>query len=106
MAPAGFNENSRRVCVMDASGHLGSALVHLLLHKGYTVHAAVQHNGDFQSFEEVACSNDKLRVFRADPFDYLSITKAMKGCCGLFYCFEPASDHSTYDAFIANVSYS
>lgn len=28
---------------MDASGHLGSALVHMLLQRGYTVHAALQH---------------------------------------------------------------
>ncbi|XVF06852.1 hypothetical protein REPUB_Repub06bG0086900 [Reevesia pubescens] len=104
-AASNFNENSRKVCVMDASGHLGSALVHLLLHKGYTVHAAVQHPeaGEFQSVEGVDCSDEKLRVFRADPFDYRSITNAMKGCCGLFYCFQPPSDHSTYDEYMAEV---
>ncbi|XWS42857.1 hypothetical protein CRYUN_Cryun16bG0050600 [Craigia yunnanensis] len=95
--------NSRTVCVMDASGHLGSALVHLLLQRGYTVHAAVQQNGEFQSIEGLPCSNEKLRIFRADPFDYHSITNALKGCCGLFYCFEPPSDHSTYDEFVAEV---
>ncbi|KAM1029878.1 hypothetical protein ACFX14_042362 [Malus domestica] len=30
------------VCVMDASGRLGSTLVHRLLHRGYAVHAALQ----------------------------------------------------------------
>lgn len=91
--------SSRTVCVMDASGHLGSALVHLLLHRGYTVHAALQpHPNGFQSVEELLpCSNKSLKIFDADPFDYHSITAALKGCCGLFYCFEPPSDHSTYD---------
>ncbi|XVE90407.1 hypothetical protein DITRI_Ditri20bG0075300 [Diplodiscus trichospermus] len=102
-AASDFNDNSRTVCVMDASGHLGSALVHLLLHRGYTVHAAVQHHGEFQSVEGSGCSNEKLRVFSADPFDYHSIRNALKGCCGLFYCFEPPSDHSTYDEFIAEI---
>ncbi|XVF30526.1 hypothetical protein REPUB_Repub16aG0065600 [Reevesia pubescens] len=98
-----LNDNSRTVCVMDASGHLGSALVNLLLHRGYAVHAALHHHGEFQSFEGLACSNEKLRVFHADPFDYHSITNALKGCCGLFYCFEPPSDHSTYDEFMAEI---
>ncbi|XWS65041.1 hypothetical protein CRYUN_Cryun05aG0056700 [Craigia yunnanensis] len=98
-----FNDNSRTVCVMDASGHLGSALVHLLLHRGYTVHAAVQHHGEFQSVEGLPCSNEKLRVFGVDPFDYHSITKALKGCCGLFYSFQPPPDHSTYDEFMEEV---
>ncbi|EOY10142.1 NAD(P)-binding Rossmann-fold superfamily protein, putative [Theobroma cacao] len=96
-------DNARAVCVMDASGHLGSALVHLLLHRGYTVHAAVQHHGEFQSFGGLPCSNEKLKVFHADLFDYHSITNALEGCCGLFYCFEPPSDHSTYDEFMAEV---
>ncbi|KAK8628011.1 hypothetical protein V6N13_063724 [Hibiscus sabdariffa] len=106
MASSG-NDNSRTVCVMDASGHLGSALVHLLLLRGYTVHAALQphaHGGEFQSAEELLpCNNEKLRIFDADPFDYHSITNALKGCCGLFYCFQPPSDHSTYDEFMAEI---
>ncbi|XVF56587.1 hypothetical protein PTKIN_Ptkin06aG0133100 [Pterospermum kingtungense] len=48
-------------------------------------------------------SSEKLRIFRADPFDYHSITNALRGCSGLFYCFEPPSDHSTYDEFMAEV---
>lgn len=36
---------SKRVCVMDAAGHLGSAIVHQLLLRGYTVHAAFQNHG-------------------------------------------------------------
>ena len=33
------------VCVMDASGELGSTLVERLLQRGYTVHAVVQSQG-------------------------------------------------------------
>ncbi|XWS58717.1 hypothetical protein CRYUN_Cryun08bG0058500 [Craigia yunnanensis] len=84
-ASSNFNDmNSRTVCVMDASGHLGSILVHLLLQRGYSVHAAVQHHGY------------SVQI----PFDYHSITNALKGCRGLFYCFEPPSDHSTYDKHV------
>ena len=45
MAPASFHHTSNTVCVMDASGRLGSTLVERLLQRGYTVHAAVQHHG-------------------------------------------------------------
>lgn len=49
MAPASFWNSSKTVCVMDASGRLGSALVHRLLQRGYTVHAAVHSHGNFIS---------------------------------------------------------
>lgn len=50
-----------------------------------------------QSFEGLSCNNKKLKVFHSDPFDYHSIMDALKGCCGLFYSFEPPSDQPTYD---------
>lgn len=37
-------------------------------------------------------NKQQLRCFRADPFDYQSLVDAMKGCCGLFYVFEPPHD--------------
>ncbi|XP_022731889.1 cinnamoyl-CoA reductase-like SNL6 isoform X2 [Durio zibethinus] len=96
MAPASFHHE--KVCVMDASGRLGSNLVERLLQIGYTVHAAVQGHGDlkFNGGE-----NKKLKIFHADPFDYQSITDALKGCSGLFYAFEPPEDQPTYDEFMA-----
>ncbi|KAL5568278.1 hypothetical protein UlMin_024853 [Ulmus minor] len=106
MAPASsFNQTSKTVCVMDASGRLGSTLVHRLLHIGYTVHAAIQSTGEWkQSFEELLGSNNKkLRVFHSEPLDYQSIMEALKGCSGLFYCFEPPSDQPSYDEFMAEV---
>lgn len=50
MAPAALDDDhhsmsSNTVCVMDASGHLGSILAQRLVHRGYTVHAAVQSHG-------------------------------------------------------------
>nr|AIX92148.1 cinnamoyl-CoA reductase 1 [Betula platyphylla] len=105
MAPASFNQNSKTVCVMDASGRLGSALVQQLLHRGYTVHAAVQNHGELQSFGEVLnCSEQKkLRVFHSDHLEYHSIMDALKGCSALFYTFEPPPDQPTYDEFMAEV---
>lgn len=38
---------SKKVCVMEAAGQLGSTLVHRLLLRGYTVHAAFQNHGLF-----------------------------------------------------------
>ncbi|XP_062150492.1 cinnamoyl-CoA reductase-like SNL6 [Alnus glutinosa] len=106
MAPASFNQNSKTVCVMDASGRLGSALVQHLLHRGYTVHAAVQNHGELQSFEDrdrLSCEHKKLKVFHSDHLEYHSIMDALKGCSGLFYTFEPPPDQPTYDEFMAEV---
>ncbi|XP_022757251.1 cinnamoyl-CoA reductase-like SNL6 [Durio zibethinus] len=100
MAPASFCHE--KVCVMDASGRLGSTLVERLLQSGYTVHAAVQGHGDLK-FNGVASENKKLKIFHADPFDYQSIIDALKGCSGLFYAFEPPEDQPTYDEFMAEV---
>ncbi|KAK8639969.1 hypothetical protein V6N13_138335 [Hibiscus sabdariffa] len=102
MAPASFHHG--KVCVMDASGRLGSALVERLLQRGYTVHAAVQGHGNGDDLELNGVAGEmkkKVKIFRADPFDYQSITDALKGCSGLFYAFEPAEDHPTYDEYMA-----
>ncbi|XP_073314893.1 phenylacetaldehyde reductase [Primulina huaijiensis] len=107
MAPAAvfWDESSMgTVCVMDASGQLGSALVHRLLQRGYTVHAAVHNHGD-EWYEERQWSKygEKLRVFHSDPLDYGSIMQALKGCCALFYSFEPPSDHPTNDEYMGEL---
>ncbi|KAJ0078751.1 hypothetical protein Patl1_23727 [Pistacia atlantica] len=72
MAPTSTHDYScddncfKTVCVMDASGHLGSSLVHRLLHRGYTVHAAVQTHGSLKSYEELRSSNKKLKEVMAE----------------------------------------
>ncbi|KAM7463549.1 hypothetical protein LguiA_031670 [Lonicera macranthoides] len=113
MAPAAlFNDDdpssSKKVCVMDASGHLGSALVHRLLHRGYYVHAALHnHDGELECFEGISAAeataggNKRLRVFQSDPLDYHSIMDAIKGCCGLFYSFETPPHQPNYDEYTA-----
>ncbi|KAE9464638.1 hypothetical protein C3L33_03476, partial [Rhododendron williamsianum] len=47
--------------------------------------------------------NKRLRAFDTDPLDYHSILDALKGCSGLFYCFDPPSDRPTYDELTAEV---
>ncbi|XP_043717433.1 cinnamoyl-CoA reductase-like SNL6 [Telopea speciosissima] len=96
---------SRTVCVMDASGPLGSSLVDRLLQRGYTVHAALQNHGDSQAFINTLHveNNKNLKVFHSDPFDYQSIVDALKGCSGLFYTFEPPRHQPTFDEFMAEV---
>lgn len=55
---------TKTVCVMDASGLLGSALVDRLLLTGYTVHAALLHNHGicFSVFPICACSYLRLMM--------------------------------------------
>lgn len=101
MAPASLQDLSHKVCVMDASGRVGACLVHMLLKRGYIVHAAVQNKGDLVSFSGTANQNKRLRIFQSDPFDYHSIVEALKGCSGLFYTFELPKEHSTYDEYTA-----
>ncbi|KAK9927984.1 hypothetical protein M0R45_025142 [Rubus argutus] len=108
MAPAALDDDhhamsSNTVCVMDASGHLGSTLAQRLVHRGYTVHAALQSHGE-SKFGSVSCENNKrLKIFHLDPFDYQSIVDALKGCSGLFYTFEPPQDQPDYDEYMAEV---
>lgn len=54
-------------------------------------------SSDDVQFSGHSCDDKNLKVFRSDPFDYQSILDALKGCCGLFYTFEPPRDQPTYD---------
>jgi hypothetical protein len=72
MAPASFHHTSNPVCVMDASGRLGSTIVLRLLQRGYTVHAAVQHHGQlkhhFFSSSSSSSSSSALSCFFFFPY--------------------------------------
>ncbi|XP_065853358.1 cinnamoyl-CoA reductase 1-like isoform X2 [Euphorbia lathyris] len=70
-----------------------------LTKQGRRVHAYVQNHDKLNYFEE----RKNLKVFYSDPFDFQSIMNALKGCCGLFYSFEPPSDQPTYDEMMADV---
>ncbi|GAB4834758.1 hypothetical protein Ancab_033023 [Ancistrocladus abbreviatus] len=106
MAPASFYPVTNTVCVMDASGSLGTALVERLLQRGYTVHAAVQSQGELKQLKGLMKEDDdekRLKIFNCDLLDYYSIADALKGCSGLFYNFEPPRDHPTYDEQMVDV---
>ncbi|XP_010055307.3 cinnamoyl-CoA reductase-like SNL6 isoform X1 [Eucalyptus grandis] len=107
MAPASLHEPPNAVCVMDASGRLGSRLVRRLLRRGYSVHAAVQSEGEIDRLKELSSSSpddaERLKIFRSDPFDYQSIVDALRGCSGLFYAFEPPQDQPSYDEYMTEV---
>jgi hypothetical protein len=53
-------------------------------------------SGELQ-FGGLSCDKKKLKILYADPFDYKSIIDALRGCCGVFYNFEPPQDQSSYD---------
>jgi NAD(P)-dependent dehydrogenase (short-subunit alcohol dehydrogenase family) len=83
---------------MDASGPLGHALVHRLLRRGYTVHAATygRSRDDDAALLAASSQGERLKLFRADPFDYHSIADAVRGCSGLF-CMFNAHDQEPAD---------
>ncbi|EER94430.1 cinnamoyl-CoA reductase-like SNL6 [Sorghum bicolor] len=103
----------KSVCVMDAAGPLGHALVDRLLRRGYTVHAATYAAcGDDDEEEEAttaallshlssSCGGDayrqRLKLFRADPFDYHAIADAVRGCAGVFCMFNTPDDQAQCD---------
>ncbi|KAK9698949.1 hypothetical protein RND81_08G142800 [Saponaria officinalis] len=98
MAPASFIPISNTVCVMDASGCLGSNLVTQLLHRGYIVHASFQSHCEVEELKGLNKEEkERLKKFETDVFDYQSIVEALKGCSGLFYNFELPHDQPTYD---------
>jgi nucleoside-diphosphate-sugar epimerase len=84
---------------MDASGPLAHALVHRLLRRGYTVHAATygrSQKDEAALLGRCAGGEERLKLFRADPFDYHSIADAVRGCSGLF-CMFNANDQAPAD---------
>ncbi|KAF9626375.1 hypothetical protein IFM89_032791 [Coptis chinensis] len=101
MAPA-LNETSRKVCVMDASGYVGSSLVEQLILRGYTVHAAAQNYGDLQVLQRLIGDTKNLKIFESDPLDYHSVIDALKGCSALFYSFEPPQGQHIIDEYMAD----
>lgn len=101
MAPASFIPISNTVCVMDASGCLGSSLVRRLLQRGYIVHAAVQPHGEVKGLKKLSddFEQERLKIYDCDLFDYHSILEALKGCSALFYNFELPYDQPNYDEY-------
>ncbi|KAL3849457.1 hypothetical protein ACJIZ3_011339 [Penstemon smallii] len=81
------------VCVTGGSGYIGSWLVQLLLHRGYTVNATLKNLNDeketkhLQSLDGANQSN--LRLFQMDLLNYDSIVAAVTGAAGVFHVASP-----------------
>ncbi|XP_038712575.1 cinnamoyl-CoA reductase-like SNL6 [Tripterygium wilfordii] len=79
------------VCVLDASTYVGFWIVKGLLRRGYTVHAALQTNGDtdlVKKMREMEKGEEGLVMFGVDCLDYHSILTALKGCSAVFCCLD------------------
>ncbi|KAL1558353.1 phenylacetaldehyde reductase-like [Salvia divinorum] len=80
------------VCVIGASGFIGSWIVHLLLHRGYSVRATVKNLGDEREtkhLEAIEGADSHLRLFQIELLDYDSIAAAISGATGVFHVASP-----------------
>ncbi|KAL0460185.1 UNVERIFIED_CONTAM: Cinnamoyl-CoA reductase 1 [Sesamum latifolium] len=80
------------VSVTGGSGFIGSCLVHLLLRRGYTVHATVKNLEDEKEtkhLEAMEGAESRLRLFQMDLLDYDSIVPAVTGATGVFHVASP-----------------
>ncbi|XP_023520271.1 cinnamoyl-CoA reductase 1 [Cucurbita pepo subsp. pepo] len=85
-------EKPELVCVTGGSGCIGSWLVHLLLLRGYSVHATVQNlkdENETKHLEALEGAEARLRLFQIDLLDYDSIAAAVSGCSGVFHVASP-----------------
>ncbi|KAL4181997.1 hypothetical protein AMTRI_Chr12g240270 [Amborella trichopoda] len=97
---ARIHNQKEPVCVLDASTYVGFWILKGLLHRGYTVHAAIQNNGESEitrKIREMGRLEERLVVFVADVLDYHSILEALKGCCGLFHAVDHSHNSEGYD---------
>ncbi|KAF5929908.1 hypothetical protein HYC85_000081 [Camellia sinensis] len=69
------------VCVLDASTYVGFWILKGLLSKGYTVHAAIQKNGETEivkKIRDMETIEERLMVSTVDVLDYHSILEALR----------------------------
>ncbi len=69
-----------KILITGANGFIGSAVLKLLLNKGYEVRAMVRKGSDKRNF-----SNLNMEVIEADLLDQPSLKRAVKGCDYLFH---------------------
>ncbi|XP_010443586.1 PREDICTED: cinnamoyl-CoA reductase 1-like [Camelina sativa] len=80
------------VCVTGASGCIGSWLVHLLLHRGYSVHATVknlQDEKETKHLEALEGAATRLHLFEMDLLQSDTVSAAINGCSGVFHLASP-----------------
>jgi len=80
------------VCVTGASGFLGSYVVHVLLERGYKVHATVRDRSNAKKTNHLTSlpgARDKLVLFQADLLKDGSFDEAIKDCTCVFHTASP-----------------
>lgn len=80
------------VCVTGGSGCIGSWLVHLLLNRGYSVHATVKdlkNEKETKHLQELEGADTRLRLFQIDLLNYDTVFAAIDGCAGVFHLASP-----------------
>ncbi|KAM7527637.1 hypothetical protein LguiB_031047 [Lonicera macranthoides] len=88
------------VCVTGGSGFIGSWLVSLLLHRGYTVHATVKdlkEEKETKHLQALEGAESRLRLFQIDLLHYDSIFAAITGTSGVFHLASPCIIDPIYD---------
>lgn len=96
----GMSKNEEVVCVTGGSGFIGSWLVHLLLQRGYTVHATVKDLKDEREtkhLQELEGAGSQLHLFQIDLLNYDSIACAVNGAVGLFHLASPCIVDQVHD---------
>lgn len=84
--------NRRTVAVTGASGYIGSAVVNLLLRKGYKVNATVRDPSNpakVEHLKRLANAAENLILFKADLLVEGSFDEAFKECHGVFHTASP-----------------
>lgn len=84
------------VGVLDASTYVGFWILKGLLSRGYTVHAAIQNNGEpeiVKKIRDMEKEEERLVLFSVDVLDYHSILVALKGCSALFASFDSSDNY-------------
>ncbi|KAH1061695.1 hypothetical protein AAZX31_02G215700 [Glycine max] len=88
------------VCVTGGSGCIGSWLVHLLLDRGYTVHATVQNLNDeaeTKHLQSLDGASTRLRLFQMDLLRHDTVLAAVRGCAGVFHLASPCIVDQVHD---------
>ncbi|KAJ0758793.1 putative dihydroflavanol 4-reductase [Helianthus annuus] len=91
---------SCKVCVTGGAGYIGSALVHSLLQKGYTVlHATLRNLGDESKvglLKSFPFAEERLHLFEADIYKPEEFQEAIQGCVFVFHVATPLQHTTGY----------